>query len=328
MKNLKALITGYSGFLGRHVASVLRVEGLQIRVLLHQLSVSKKEFAREADEALWGSVDDAETIRRAVQGVHIVVHGAWSHSVPDAPRPTVNERAAELLFTESVQAGVRYFVFISSVAVYGMASTAHSILDESSPLAGGEELKFIYPSEKIQVETYLRSQAKNGMKLGIFRPGPLIDDHKSPIKKIVHLGGRAFAIGLGDGRNHLPYIHANDVTSAITKWLKNGKDGEVFNVTPSASLAVRDWYGGWGKANNRSLRPVFVRPGVIRFLFFGVKTMKTILGRKSNADVKYALASATRNLIYSNRALKTALGWTDEATARYTSSNNRQQATV
>jgi nucleoside-diphosphate-sugar epimerase len=327
---MKALITGYSGFLGRHLARALRAEGVQIRVLLHQLPVPRREFAREANEVLWGSIDDAATIRRAVQGVQIVVHSAWAHSARDAPRPTVNENAATLLFTESARAGVRCFALISSVAVYGMASKADAILDESSPVAAGEELRYIYPSEKIRVESLLRSQTASGMRLGIFRPGPIIDDHKGPCKKIVHLGGRAFAVGLGTGRNHLPYIHAQDVTAAVASWLKNGKDGDVFNVTPSSCQTAREWYRSWGEVSGQRLTPLFFTPTLARILFLAVKALKRILGRSNKADVKYALASATRDLIYSNGALKAALGWRDEATARYTghAANGKQRQTA
>jgi hypothetical protein len=71
-------------------------------------------------------------------------------------------------------------------------------------------------------------------------------------------------------------------------------------------------------ATGQQLTPVFFRPTFIRLLFFAVKALKRILGRRGKADVKYALASATRNLVYGNTAIKTALGWKDDATARYT----------
>ncbi len=318
MLTRKALVTGYAGFLGRHLARGLRAEGFQVRVLLHRHTVPQTDFHQEVDDVIWGSIEDEDTIRRAVAGVQVVVHSAWSHTPSLAPRPTVNERAAELIINESVRAGVGWFVFISSVAVYGMRARpdAAGIL-ESSALAEGEERNFIYPAEKIQVEHILRRYQRNGTKLGIFRPGPIFDDRKSPIKKLARMAGRSFAIGFGNGRNRMPYIHASDVVNAVVKWLKNVREDAVFNVTPTQNLRVKDWYRNWGKANGQSVTPLFVRPSVIRLLFLGVKLLKRILGRKSSADVNYALASATRDLIYSNAAIQRQLVWVDEVTARY-----------
>jgi hypothetical protein len=48
-----------------------------------------------------------------------------------------------------------------------------------------------------------------------------------------------------------------------------------------------------------------------------VKKLKSALGKPSNADIEYAIAAATRDMLYSNEQLK-SLGWTDKKTAEYT----------
>jgi nucleoside-diphosphate-sugar epimerase len=139
---MKVLLTGYTGVLGRHLARVLKSEGFSVRVILHRRTVAKKDFRREADELLWGSIDDPQIIREAVHGVQGVVHSAWKFSSQSAQRPTFNEIATEQLFRESIAAGVEKFAFISSVAVYGMRPKQKSIISETSPLAWGKELAY------------------------------------------------------------------------------------------------------------------------------------------------------------------------------------------
>lgn len=305
------------------MARALKREGFFVRVLLHRHTLCKTDICDEIDEVLWGSLDDHEVLKRAVSGVQVVVHSGWQFSAPSSPRPTLNEKATELLFQECVKSSVEYFVFMSSVAVYGMKSE-RGVINESSPLATGKDLSFIYPSEKINVENFLKSYDKKNTKLGIFRPGPIFDDIKGPMKKIMKIAGNSLGIGLGNGRNHMAYIHAEDVANAIVLWLKKGEDNSTFNVTPSSCLLHRDWFRAWGLAHGLNVKPVFIPPPVIRLAFFGVKMIKKILRKQGKGDVDYAIACATRDRCYSNEALKLALGWDDKATLRYALYNSKR----
>ena len=174
---MKVLVTGYSGFLGRHLARVLKREGFQVRVILHRRTVTKREFHQEADEVLWGSLADPVIVRKAVSSVDAVVHAAWTFSAA-SERPSVNEKSTQLLLKASVDTEVKAFVFISSVAVYGMKVLDDSRVTEASPLTGGDELLFLYPSEKITCEKILLATDRKELRLGIFRPGPIFEDEK------------------------------------------------------------------------------------------------------------------------------------------------------
>lgn len=316
-KELKVLLTGYAGLLGRHLARALMKEDYYIRVLLHRRTVARQDFVKEAHEVVWGSLDDKEVVRRAVKGVQVVVHSAWGFSPPLAPRPTVNETGTELLLKESARAGVKNLAFISSVAVYGMKSSANPIV-ESSSVAEREEGDFIYPSEKRRVEEILNSFNKKKIRTGIFRSGPIFDEERGLIKKIITIGALSLGIGIGNGRNRMAYIHADDTASAVIKWLKSDKGNLVLNVTPTRCLKHRVWYRNWGRVHGIRLKPVFVPGALVRLAAFAVKILKKILGRESRGDVKYAVACSTRDLGYSNEFIKKSLGWSDQATAEYT----------
>ncbi|MFQ5641783.1 MAG: NAD-dependent epimerase/dehydratase family protein [bacterium] len=318
---MKVLLTGYSGFVGRYLARAFKKHGYSVRVLLHRRTVPKREFLLEAHEVVWGGIHDVETIRQATAGIRIVVHSAWAPSRSSAKSPSLNERGAQLLLEESVRNEVERFVFLSSVAVYGMKRQTDSVISESAQLVHTDELDFAYPSEKRAVENRLLTLEKKHTKLAIFRPGPIFDANRGPAKKRVRVFGATYAVGLGHGRNQMPYIHVQDVCQAILKWVQNGQNDVIFNVTPSNSLSALDWLVRWGDVTGQSQKPVFVRPLFIRFFGFAVNVLKRVLRKQGKADFKYALSSATRNLIYSNLAIKNALGWTDSATAQFTSSD-------
>jgi nucleoside-diphosphate-sugar epimerase len=315
---MRALVTGYAGLLGRHVARALKRDGFIVRVVLNRHTVPRSAFPHEADELMWGSIEDRSLVRHTVEGVQAVMHCAWRFSRQTADRPTVNERATELLLEESIEAGVGWFAFISSVAVYGMSRSIKSPITEATALASGKDLAFIYASEKISVEQMLQSCATNNMRLGVFRPGPIFDDQKSPVKTLIDFGGKLWGIGIGTGRNHLPYIHAADVADALSRWLKINGDHAVLNITPSISLRHDEWYRRWGVLHGLDIRPLFVRGTFVRLAALGTSTLKRLLGRPEDKDVQYAIACATRDLQYSNQKARNLLSWTPRETDRYT----------
>jgi nucleoside-diphosphate-sugar epimerase len=138
------------------------------------------------------------------------------------------------------------------------------------------------------------------------------------MKKIVTLASHIFAIGIGNGRNQMGFIHAEDVAEAIVRWLKSRQNGALFNVTPTDHLSHKEWYRVWGQAHNYDITPVFIRSFVIRFSAFGMGCLKRAMRKPWPKDIDYPIATATRNIEYSNQALKESLHWNDEATLKYT----------
>ncbi len=311
---MKVLLTGASGMLGRHLARRLKQDDHAVRTVLHQRTVTRRDAEREIDEVLWGSLLDHRVMERALEEVELVVHSAWKFSRQDASRPTENEVLTERLFRRSMSAGVRRFAFISSVAVYGMRPAGAKLVDESSRLAPDDEAAFIYPSEKMRLENMIRSPEKGGMMVGIFRPGPIFDDHKGPMKKIMRFAGRDLAVGFGNGRNHLPFIHGADVADAVVCWLEHGNNDIVCNLTPSASPRHREFYRAWGSARGMTLTPLFIPGSIIRLAAFGGGFLKRMLGKPGKIDVRYALATSRRDLLYSNTLARSELAWRDDFT--------------
>jgi len=315
-KKIRVLLTGYSGFLGRYIAKALLNEGYSLVIILHKHTILRKELETNI-EVIWGSIDSQDTIRHALDNVDYVVHSAWAFSSPNEERPTLNERATRLLFSESIRNNVKKFAFISSVAVYGMKAKSNSIINEISPLAKGKDLSFIYPSEKVNIEKIIKKFNRRNTSLAIFRPGPIFDENKGPVKSVIKFGHINIGIGIGNGRNRMAFIHARDVADAVVLWLKNGKDSTIYNVVPSKHLSSKEWIRAWGRKNNINLKPIFIPGTIIRLLAFGVNVLKKILRRQSNSDVKYALACAKRDVVYSNRVLKESLGWKEKSTLEY-----------
>lgn len=122
---MTVLITGGAGYIGSHMVYEL-VDAGQAVVVLDNLSTGF-DWAVTKDVPLFvGETGDQPLVMRIIRehGVDAVVHFAASIVVPDSVRDplayyhnnTVNSRA---LMECAINAGVRYFIFSSTAAVYG-----------------------------------------------------------------------------------------------------------------------------------------------------------------------------------------------------------------
>lgn len=116
---MKILITGSTGRIGRALYVRLCVE--------HDVVGFDRAPSSTAD--IVGDLADRSAIERALQGVDAVIHTAALHApqvghVDDALFEAVNVDGTRALAEASVRAGATTFVFTSTTALYGSASTA------------------------------------------------------------------------------------------------------------------------------------------------------------------------------------------------------------
>src|SRR5690349_3302345 len=115
------LVTGGTGFLGRHLIPALCRAGYSVRVLTRYPSehVWLKDYSNT--EVAAGDVLDAATVARAVEGCCYVIHAAgyfrfWGEE-DDFDRTNVG--GTENVMSAALAAGVERVVHISTVAVIG-----------------------------------------------------------------------------------------------------------------------------------------------------------------------------------------------------------------
>jgi UDP-glucose 4-epimerase len=115
---MKILITGAAGRVGRATYIALGSE--------HE--VVGLDTSPSSTTDVVASITESERLRAALRGVDAVIHVAALHAphvehFTEEAFETVNVTATEALARMSVEAGVRSFVFTSTTALYGAAST-------------------------------------------------------------------------------------------------------------------------------------------------------------------------------------------------------------
>lgn len=217
---MRHLVTGGSGFLGRHVLSYLRSGGHQVEVL------GRSSMANVVSDLSSGipSLPSAE--------YDLVVHAAGkAHVVPrtEAEREEfyqVNVRGTENLLAalEKQDALPHSFVLISTVAVYGLEDG--QAIGEDAPRKAEDP----YGDSKRHAEDLvLEWGERQGVRVGIVRL-PLVVGASAPgnLGKMISAIRKGRYLGIGGGTARRSIVLAEDVARILPIVAEKGG---IFNLT-------------------------------------------------------------------------------------------------
>jgi nucleoside-diphosphate-sugar epimerase len=201
------LVTGASGFIGRHLARRLLSQGRAVRVLCRPGSAGKLDReTRAGAEVAQGDLRDDGSIRRAMRGVGRVFHcaGHVSDWGTEEEFTAVNVAGTERLLEAACEEAIDRFVHLSSISVFGVPSPER--FDDDSPYGEGRDL---YSRTKIAGErAALRYHRERRLPVVALRPavvyGPGSGWVEEPIAMI--RAGKMFLLGGGEGTCHPCYI--------------------------------------------------------------------------------------------------------------------------
>lgn len=209
---MRVLVTGATGFTGGHLARALSTRGDHVRALVRSKPVSRPEEATGSDlgggvvELVGGDLRDADSLKRAAEGVEVVYHIAAIYrqaGLRDEEYRAVNALAVRTVIDAAKAGGARRVVHCSTVGVHG--DIEHPPANEDAPLRPGD----IYQQTKLEGEQVARDAARDiGIEVVIARPTGIYGPGDRRLLKLFRgIARRRFVI-LGDGRifYHLTYI--------------------------------------------------------------------------------------------------------------------------
>lgn len=167
---MTTLVTGGAGYIGSHMVHALLDRDERV-VVLDNLSTGFRWAVPDMVPLVVADTGDIEAVSRFLRthGVEAIVHFAAKVVVPDSVSDplgyylnnTVKSRA---LIAAAVGAGVKYFIFSSTAAVYGDPATS-PVPEESAPAPMSP-----YGASKLMTETMLRDvSAAHGLGVVVLR---------------------------------------------------------------------------------------------------------------------------------------------------------------
>lgn len=184
------LVSGGAGYIGSHVAHLLKSSGFT-PVVIDSLVNGNKWAAEKSGPFRQGDVGDADFVRavcaefKPVAALHFAAFIEVGESVKNPEKYFTNNRdKAKIFFNTIAECGVKHVVFSSTAAVYGEVT-------EPDPIVETRPTKPINPygQSKLDAETYLRT----------------IPGISSATLRYFNVAGAAPEAGLGE--THFPETH-------------------------------------------------------------------------------------------------------------------------
>jgi len=230
-----ALVTGAAGFVGRHLVSRLRSDGVRVRVLARDASrlagveMLNEAFTLESTEDDWAV---------ALEGVDLVYHLAGiAHRRAKAEElAAVNEHSPARLYRAAGRAGVGAFVWLSTVKVLGEVSAEP--LTEDSVVVPEDA----YAASKAAGEARLLALTGASTRLAIVRPplvyGPGVKANFLHLLALARLATRGIPLPLGNATALRSMVGVTNLCDFLTRV---GAVGEgVLHVADADDLSVVD----------------------------------------------------------------------------------------
>ena len=232
------LVTGASGFIGRHLTPMLESNGWLVRQAL-------RTAPTRPGDVLIPSVGSNTDWRNSLAGVDAVVHLAArvhrseQNQSADLYEDT-NAEGTLNLARYAGDAGVGRFVFISTVLVNGRSSDGHL------PYSEGDEMRprNNYARSKAAAETGLAAMARDdGMRITVIRP-PMVygAGAKGNFRLLMKAIERGVPLPLAAIHNRRAFVSVQNLASFILARLSGaGRKFDVFLVADREQVSTPEF---------------------------------------------------------------------------------------
>jgi len=283
---MKVLITGSAGFIGSRLKNKLQHSYdivTQIRGYSASETPQESSFLINIDRnSIWGD---------CLNGVDTVVHlAAVAHNSSNDINviDEVNFEGTINLAKQSIVSGVKRFIYISSINVFG--SRLNKPFDENTMFAP----ESASARSKVKAETELQSLASNSnLELVIIRP-PLVYDFSAPgnFKKLIKLVNLTPVLPFGLCGNRLSFISLNNLLDFISICIEHPKaKNEVFCISDRHDISIKDLTDGIAEGLNKRLIQLPIPVCILKTL--GIITGKSELIGQLIGDLQVDSSKAT-----------------------------------
>lgn len=235
---MKILLTGSTGFLGSALA--LMLESLGQHTVSYALR--RVDFANHSRRFIVGDINAETNYSKALNGIDVVIHAAAITRVIKGNHlslyRTVNVDGTLNLARQASKAGIKRFIFISSIKTLGESTTnSPSFTEDTLP----NPLDF-YGSSKYEAEVALKKvAAETGMELVIIRP-PLVygPGVRANFNSLLKLCAKPIPLPFGSVNNKRSMIYIGNLVDFIIKCIDHpAAAGQTLLVSDGKDVSLR-----------------------------------------------------------------------------------------
>ncbi|BCA94944.1 UDP-glucose 4-epimerase [Legionella antarctica] len=271
MKKDRVLVTGANGFVGRALIYTLLKRNFSIRILTHSTHSAQRLKDEVSGTLSIYSMNDlvkSEQWETLFEDIDTVIHcGAQLH-------PTHTDESQQQFMTSNYDVtlnlanraahhGVRRFIFLSSMSVFGNMKQ-HTPFTEETSLTPIDA----YGLSKLKAEQGLREIADK-IELVIIRP-PLVygPNVKNNFKKLFTLVNKGLPLPLGAIKNKRHFIGINNLIDFIIVCIAADKaKNETFIIADKEALSTTELINQIGRAMHKKSILIPIPSKILKLIF-------------------------------------------------------------
>jgi len=275
---MNILITGGTGFIGRHLISALIGQGFHCTCLVRAKNNVHELGKLDNTEIVCGDIVDKRSLRMSMRNVQVIYHlagqvGDWG--VPNKTFFDVNVEGTRNLLDVAREGDVQHFIFCSTPGVQGKGYVCASETLPYNPPHEDESTKA--EAEKLLLDF---SERQTSPRVTIVRPdfvyGPG-DLRRLPLYRAIK-HKRFFQIGSGAAFLHPTFVE--DVARAFCLLPNNPISfGQIYNIAGPRKIRVKEYLKTIAETLHVSLPRVRVPIAVARLLSILFETASRITVR-------------------------------------------------
>lgn len=271
--NKKILVTGANGFIGRALCRALLFNKFSVRARVRTLQKQNEllSFLEDTSHLLQCVVENDLT--KLTQGMDTVVHlAARVHMMRDkAQDPLTEYRRANVILTENLAraaaaAGVRCFIYLSSIKVNGEFTLPNHPFTESDP----PHPQDFYAQSKWEAEQKLLQIANETAMRVIIVRCPLVYGAgvQANFQKLIMAIQKNWPLPFGAINNRRSLIYVGNLVDAIIACIRNNtiKTHQVFLISDGDDVATPELIKRIAFVLNKSARLWTIPCVLLRFL--------------------------------------------------------------
>ncbi len=266
--SVNLLVTGGSGFVGQALLRLLTSKNISFKSAIRNASSAPVK----SRDIVVGSIDDATDWSASLKNVDVVVHlAARAHIMNDetadpvAEYRRVNTGGTLNLARQAADLGVRRFIFVSSVKVYGESTTGIPPYSEQFALPTEDP----YGLSKKEAEVKLKALGEqSGMEVVIIQP-PLVYGVgvKANFLNLIKMADTSLPLPFRAINNHRSMVYLGNLIDFIVHCLDHpAAANETFLISDGEDLSLSDLVSVIRKHLGRQSHLFSVPPYIFRAL--------------------------------------------------------------
>ena len=314
----RILVTGASGFLGGRLVEVLSAQGTAARGTTRLIS-----RARRLPGVQWVQCDLAEEegLRGALRDMETVIHCAALCGPPGSLEEyeDANLRGTLRLVRLAAEAGVKNFVYVSSMSVYAAPQGPDPLLDEASPYDERATERGAYTRSKLTADAAVLEYARTNAtpRIIVLRPGTIYGPGaRLPVGRFQLPSSSARPLIAGSRRVTAGLVYVDDVVDALlAAAVSDVPTGSVYNLVDSANHDQEELARTLSEITGGRIRPLFAPYPLVWTAMLAVDLVSLVRHRKLGT-ARYRLQRTLAPMRFECTAARKDLGWRPRVTLR------------